>query len=119
MTELLKGFGDGLNVPSGTPTTWLMPEPEHLRQHLQHLLQLRHVRRRRHQRAAARGNNRSVEEEDKGVYLQADFKMDWGIPVRGNLGVRYVQTDMTSQGYSTTGAPGSPPATTTTTCCPR
>ena len=28
--------------------------------------------------AAARGNNRSVTEEDHGVYLQADFSFDSG-----------------------------------------
>src|SRR5204862_2508288 len=54
---------------------------------------------------AARGNNPSVEEEDQGVYLQADWKAEWGIPMRGNIGVRYVETDMSYQGYSTTGAP--------------
>ena len=43
--------------------------------------------------SAARGNNRSVEEEDQGAYLQADFTTDWGIPLRGNIGVRYVETD--------------------------
>ena len=49
--------------------------------------------------AAARGNNRNVEEEDQGVYLQADFNVDSGSPVRGDIGVRYVETEQTSQGY--------------------
>ena len=55
--------------------------------------------------AAARGNNRNVEEEDQGVYLQADFSLDWGVPVRGDIGVRYVETEQTSQGYIPTTTP--------------
>ena len=54
MTELLTGFGDGLNMPAGTPTDLADPEPERLRRHLRHLLQLRHVRARRHQRSPRR-----------------------------------------------------------------
>ena len=81
------------------------PEPGHLCRDLRHLQQLRACSRSATSTiASARGNNRNVEEEDKGVYLQADFKMDWGIPVRGDLGVRYVETDMTSQGYTPSGA---------------
>lgn len=55
----------------------------------------------------ALGNNRSVEEEDTGVYVQFNFRSSlFGRPLRGNLGVRYVETDQTTTGYVfTAGAP--------------
>lgn len=41
-----------------------------------------------------------VTEETLAFYVQADFDMDWGnLPVRGNFGVRVVDTDITSVGY--------------------
>ncbi len=52
-------------------------------------------------------NTRSVEEEDRGVYLQGEFSTDLGsIPFSGNFGVRYVQTKQISTGTAT--ASGSP-----------
>ena len=48
-------------------------------------------------------NTRSVEEEDRGVYLMGEFSTDLGpIPLSGNLGVRYVRTKQTSTGIATT-----------------
>ena len=53
--------------------------------------------------ASVRGNNRDVEEKDRGGYVQADFRTDLGsIPVTGNIGVRYVRTDQTSTGFAVT-----------------
>lgn len=52
----------------------------------------------------ARGNNRSAEETSTGAWLMADFDtklMD--IPLRGNVGLRYVKTDLKSVGYVATG----------------
>ncbi|MEM8684244.1 MAG: TonB-dependent receptor [Pseudomonadota bacterium] len=41
-----------------------------------------------------------VTEDTLAVYLQADFETEWaGRPIRGNFGVRYVETDITSVGY--------------------
>jgi iron complex outermembrane recepter protein len=49
-------------------------------------------------------NNRLVEEESLGYYLQGDFSFDIGrVPVRGNVGVRRVDTDLTSTGASFVG----------------
>jgi len=96
-------ISNNLDVPNGTPRSWLMPDLD---------------------RAAdlfglydpslfplgiepALGNNYSIEEEDLGGFVQADFKFElFGRPLRGNLGVRYVETDQTSSGYTfTSGAP--------------
>ena len=41
------------------------------------------------------GNNQQVSEDDTGAFLQLDFNVDLaGLPVRGNVGARYVQTDV-------------------------
>ncbi len=48
----------------------------------------------------ARGNNRTVTETDTGGFLMADFNTAvQGIKLRGNVGVRYVQTKLAADGY--------------------
>ena len=44
-------------------------------------------------------NTRSVEEQDRGVWLMGEFSTELGsIPLSGNVGVRYVETKQTSVG---------------------
>ena len=77
-------------MPSGNDTAWLVPDI---------------------QAAAAAvgiydipgtvraGNQRAVSEEDLGGFIQANFETMLGdIPVRGDLGVRYVETTTTATG---------------------
>ena len=46
----------------------------------------------------------SVKEEIDAVYLQANLDFTWGdVPVRGNLGVRYVETDVKASGLQQVG----------------
>jgi iron complex outermembrane receptor protein len=46
-------------------------------------------------------NNFSVEEEDAGAYVQFEFSADLGsVPVRGNVGVRYVETTQETTGWA-------------------
>lgn len=86
------GFADAWDIPSGTALSWLIPD---------------------YAKAAdlfgfdtyglswmpASGNNRSVEEKSTGAYAQIDFSFDGHVPLRGNIGVRYVNTDQSSTGY--------------------
>ena len=52
----------------------------------------------------ARGGNRTIEETDLAYYVQADFDLALGdMPVRGNVGVRQVNTRLYAEGYSSTG----------------
>lgn len=52
----------------------------------------------------ALANNRSVEEEVTGVFTQLDWNTEFsGIPFRGNIGVRYVETEQSSSGRSIIG----------------
>lgn len=49
----------------------------------------------------ALGNNRGVQEDDLGVFVQLAMNTEIaGMPLRGNLGVRYVETEQSSYGYS-------------------
>ena len=49
-------------------------------------------------------NNRVVNERSTGFYVQGDFSFDVGaIPFRGNVGVRRVDTELTSDGSSIVG----------------
>ncbi len=48
----------------------------------------------------ARANNRTAQEEDSGLYIQADYQTELaGMPIRGNVGLRYVTTGQEVQGY--------------------
>lgn len=95
-SELARISGN-LNVPNGTATSWIIPD---LRQAAS-LFGL-------NDRSVfplgiepALGNNFSVDEEDIGGYLQADFKTEvWGRPLRANVGVRYVETKQSSSGFT-------------------
>lgn len=45
------------------------------------------------------GETRAVTETSNGFFIQADFNTNlWNMPVRGNLGVRYVETEVNSTG---------------------
>src|SRR5690606_21183877 len=93
-------FADQWDIPSGTNLAWLIPD-----YHAANALfgfdsyPMSYI--------PSRGNNRSVEEESRGLYMQADFNGQLGsLPVRGNVGFRYIDTDQSSSGYTlTAGAP--------------
>lgn len=47
------------------------------------------------------GNNAAITEESAGGYVQVGWNTEIGnMPLRGNLGVRYVETDLNSVGYT-------------------
>jgi len=99
----LTSFGSGLNVPAGTVRTWLIPDLNAAVDVLD--LNNRSIYPMGIQPAL--GNNFDVEEDDLGAFLQGDFKFDIGPgSLRGNVGVRYVETEQTSKGYTfTSGSP--------------
>ena len=84
-------------MPAGSVTTWLTPDliaavdaldlnnPSIYPMGIQPVL----------------GNNNEVEEDDLGAYVQGDFSFELGAhTLRGNVGVRYVKTDMTTTGLT-------------------
>ena len=113
ITRVLSGFGSGLDLPAGTATSWLIPDVQAITK-----LYDAYCNCLKSGPAGgpgdftltsttngnARGNNRDIKEDDKGLFLQADFDSEvGGIPLRGNLGGRYVKTKLTAQGYLATG----------------
>jgi iron complex outermembrane recepter protein len=96
-----------LGAPGNNTATWLSPDLNTAAQ----LFNLYDPNVFRLGPELALSNNYIIEEEDTGGFVQADWKIEvFGRPVRGNLGVRYVQTDQTSSGYVFTS--GSPVLTT-------
>ena len=114
VTTQLTGFGRNLGLGSGgTPTTWLIPD-------LNALAALYNIYCNCLRSGAAggpddftlssttngnaRGNNRSVREQDVGGYVQLDWRGRlFGRPARGNIGLRYVETDLHAEGYQALG----------------
>lgn len=101
--SLISHLSGGLGVPSGTTTSWLIPDHAAANS----LFDLYNTTAFPMGIEPALGNNRSVQEEDAGAFVQVNFNTDaMGRTLRGNVGVRYVETDQTSTGYTfTSGAP--------------
>ncbi len=99
----LVSMSDGLGIPAGTATTWLVPDYTAAVD----ALDLDNPALYRMGIEPSLGNNNQIEEDDKGAYIQGDFNIPLGSQsLRGNVGVRYVKTDLTSRGYTfTSGAP--------------
>ncbi|MBR7619111.1 TonB-dependent receptor [Phenylobacterium sp. 20VBR1] len=97
----ITGFGRGLGAPSDTPTTWLSPNVAQVANLID--LYCNCVNAYGDFRVSAenqRGGNRQVEERDLGVYLQLDFESRlFGIPVRGDVGVRHAATTSMAAGF--------------------
>lgn len=86
----LTGFGDGLDAPSGIDTSWTSADWD-AAVALIDLLNIPGEQRIQ--------DTRGVVEKDIGGYLQFDFRFDvGGMPVRGDFGVRYVETKTSSTG---------------------
>ncbi|WP_235524429.1 TonB-dependent receptor [Caulobacter sp. Root655] len=100
LTKTISGFGKNLGAPNGVPTSWSAPDLNAFAKLFdiyngQGLFELSGA-----SNANARGNIRGVEEKDTAAYAQLDFDTDrFAIPIRGDLGVRYVKTEQSSTGY--------------------
>lgn len=113
LTTTLTGFGRGLNLPPGAPTSWVIPNLNAISQAYNIYCNciisgpaggpgdftLSSIT-----NGNARGNNRGVTETDTGGWLMADYNTRlFGRTVRGNVGARYVQTKVSAYGYQSTG----------------
>lgn len=104
-SQLVTLSGRGLSLPTGLVTSWAAPDinvaaglwglynPSIFPMGIEPAL----------------GNNFTIQEEDRGGYVQADWNTEIaGMPFRGNIGVRYVETDQTSLGYTNSGVNATP-----------
>jgi TonB-dependent receptor len=92
---LMNFSGQGLDIPSGLVTTWLVPDINAAAG----LWDLYDTSVFPMGIEPALGNNFNIEEENLGGYVQLDWRSTEG-RFRGNIGVRYVETDQTATGYT-------------------
>lgn len=86
------GLADAWDTPSGTQLSWLIPDYQAANELFgldSYPLSV----------GPSVGNNRSVEEKTSGAFAQIDFRFDSGIPLRGNIGLRYIDVDQSSSGF--------------------
>lgn len=105
-SQLVTGFGKGMDLPSGTPTTWVVPSIDKLLGLIDFECDcVNSYGDFRTDAANSFGENRSASEESTGFWIQGDFNIDLaGVPLRGNAGVRFVQTDLEATGFANQGA---------------
>ncbi len=87
--------GRGLDLPTGLPTTWLVPDINAAAS----LWDLYNESVFPMGIQPALGNNNTIGEDTMGGFVQ----LDWSTPegrFRGNIGARYVETEQTSTGYT-------------------
>jgi iron complex outermembrane receptor protein len=101
--SFVTNFGQDFGVPAGSTTSWLTPDYRAARG----LLDLGNATTYRMGILPALGNNNEIVETDKGLFVQTDFSFDLGgRTLRGNAGVRYVETEVDSSGYTWQAATG-------------
>jgi iron complex outermembrane recepter protein len=103
-TTQFGGFGRGLNVPSGTPTGWVVPDLAKFAElygiYSNPLYAIGGI-----ENATARGSFVTVKEKDLGAWAMTEFNLrDMGLPIRGDAGVRWVRTRQDSTGFASQGA---------------
>ncbi|TDR39101.1 TonB-dependent receptor [Tahibacter aquaticus] len=99
LTRLLV-FGNNLGQPAGTPNTFLIPDLDRFAE-LFNIYGGQGTFSLSPSASGAIGNNRDVKERDRGGWVQGDFQTStFGIPLRGNFGVRYVRTEQESTGFA-------------------
>ncbi|MDP2006272.1 MAG: TonB-dependent receptor [Rubrivivax sp.] len=113
LTTSLSGFGRGLGLPGGVPTSWVIPDLKTIA--LAYDIYCNCLKSgpvggpgdftlSSINNGNARGNNRKVVETDQGGFVMADFKTELaGLPLRGNAGVRIVRTEQAATGYQAAG----------------
>jgi len=104
LATLTSVFGTGgLGVPAGTDTRWLVPDIDAF-DRLFGIYSNSGTFALSTDVASVRGANRGVVEEDFGLWLQGDFDTElFGRRLRGDFGVRRVETEQTSRGFALVG----------------
>ncbi|MFN3302529.1 MAG: TonB-dependent receptor [Roseateles sp.] len=106
-------FGKGQNLPAGSITSWVIPNLDAIAAAYDIYCNCLKsgpaggpgdYRLTSITNGNARGGNRAITETDTGTWFMADFETRVaGLPVRGNVGTRYVKTDIMASGYLATG----------------
>ncbi|MGE0662474.1 MAG: TonB-dependent receptor [Hyphomonadaceae bacterium] len=99
-SQIVTLSGSGLSLPAGLITNWAAPDVDRAAQ----LWGLYNTSIFPLGIQPALGNNFLIEEQDSGGYVQFDWSSEiGGVPFRGNIGVRYVETEQTATGWTNSG----------------
>jgi iron complex outermembrane recepter protein len=102
LVHQFSGF-EGFGVPAETATAWIVPDEQAYIDAFD-IYSNTGVFELRRDIASARSNIYSVDERDSAGYLQGDFNTElFGLPVRGDLGMRFVRTDQDAVGFAEAG----------------
>ncbi len=111
VTELLEGFGKGLDLPEGSATAWIRPSLDKFDEVFNFSCNcdtgvpggdFRLIG--KDGNTSTFGGWREVSEEDTGYYVQADWNTElMNMPFRGNVGLRQVNTKIDALGYANVG----------------
>jgi TonB-dependent receptor len=105
LVKTVSGFGKNLDIPSGVPTTWVTPDIKRFEEVFNIYSNTGTFALAGVPNATARGNIFEIGEKTQALYLQGDFELGiFPVPVRGDVGVRYVETEQTSFGYQLLGS---------------
>lgn len=105
VSKVFSGFGRGLGQPAGNATAWLVPDLEKFAATYNIYCNCGIYALTGLNNTSARGQYGTVEEKDTGAYLQADFRFNaFGLPFRGDAGLRHVRTVQHSTGFAAVGA---------------
>jgi iron complex outermembrane receptor protein len=89
----------------GSPATWLMPDIGKFNDVYDIYSNTGFFQLFGAENASARGDIRSVIEHDRSIYIQSDYRGEvTGLPIHGDLGVRFVRTAQSATGYASVGA---------------
>ncbi|WP_298160086.1 TonB-dependent receptor [Brevundimonas sp.] len=98
-------FGQGLDLPAGTPTSFFAPDLDAFRRVFD--FECNCVNKWNDWRISTKFNfaqTFTVEEDDTSYYAQADFNLPiFGRTLRGNAGIRRAETGLTSSGFTNRG----------------
>ncbi|AYV46537.1 TonB-dependent receptor [Caulobacter flavus] len=101
VSKVFTGFGRNMDLPEGNFTSWLIPDIDKYAALLGIYSNSGIYALTDTNNSSARGQYGAVEEQDYGAYVQAEFKFDaFGLPFRGDAGVRRVHTEQESAGYA-------------------
>ena len=103
-TTVFSGFGKGLDVPQGTPTSFVVPNLDAFQALLNTFTNPLYATG-GIENSSARGSFVTVTEKNLGAWGMAEFNLrDAGLPIRGDVGLRYVDTQQDSTGYASQGS---------------
>lgn len=101
VSKVHSGFGRNLGLPAGNATAWLVPDIDAYAETYGIYSNSGIYALTNTNNSSARGQYGTVEEKDTGAYVEAEFKFDaFGLPFRGDAGLRHVRTQQESGGYA-------------------